>query len=414
MHRITLDYGADDPLLLEVADDALVADCRGPRGVTGAAARRLVTAATDAPVESPPLAAHVVPGDRVVIALAGTMPVAADVVAVVVDRLTTGGVLPADVTVLGAPPLEATSHAPAGAAPAGGAIMSGAPAGVGTIAAFDPTSEPQTSYMAADEAGRPIHLARALVDADVAVTIGGWSWDPAFGGRSLEGELWPAFSRRQCRLDLVRSITLRGRRGLEAWKGANREATWQLGALASLRLVAGRGDTLAAVAFGPPESAAARARTLAEGWRPVVDAPAAVAIASLSDPHGGLAALLRGVAAAARVTTPGGTVCVASRLAERPGVIFARWREGAPLEPLVKEAVRTGDPLLVADAFRTRLFARTLGDRRLVLLSDLDEESLGDLDIGHAATPEVVERLAHRAASIAILHEADRMLPRLA
>ena len=25
-----------------------------------------------------------------------------------------------------------------------------------------------------------------------------------------------------------------------------------------------------------------------------------------------------------------GTVCIASRLAERPGVIFARWREGAP------------------------------------------------------------------------------------
>jgi hypothetical protein len=409
LHCITLDYGADDPLLLEVADDALVADCRGPRGATGAAARRLVTAAVDEPTEGPPLAAHVVPGDRVVIAVAGFVPQAADVVAVVVDRLATAGVTPADVTVLGAPPLEAA----AAITPAAGAAGMAA-AGVGTTATFDPTIEPQTSYMAADEAGRPIHLARALVDADVVVAVGGWSWDAAFGGRSLEGELWPAFSRRQCRLDLVRSITLGGRRGLEAWKEANREATWQLGVSASLRLVAGGGDTLAAAAFGPPEAAAAQAHGLADGWRPVVGAPAAISIASLSAPRGGMATLLRGVAAAARVTAPGGTICVASRLDERPGVIFARWREGTPLEPLVKEAVRTGDPVLLADAFRTRLFARVLGDRRLVLLSDLDEESLGDLDVGHAATPEVVERLAHRAASVAILHEADRMLPRLA
>ena len=408
MHRITLEYGADDPLLLEVADDALVADCRGPRGAAAAAARTLVTAAADEPVAGPPLAAHVVPGDRVVIALAGAVPRAADVVAAVVERLATAGAPPGEVTVLAAPPLEVSVR------PAAHAIAVAPPGGVGATATFDPASEPQTSYMAADEAGRPIHLARALVDADVVVTVGGWSWDAAFGGRSLEGELWPAFSRRQCRLDLVRSIALRGRRGLEAWKAANREATWQLGSLASLRLVAGAGGTLAAAAFGPPETAAARARAAAEGWRPVVSAPAAIAIASLSDPRGGVAALLRAVAAAARVTHPGGTICVASRLDERPGVIFARWREGAPLEPLVKEAVGTGDPVLVADAFRTRFFARALGDRRLVLLSDLDEEALGDLDIGHAATPEVVERLAHRAASLTILHEADRMLPRLA
>jgi len=426
LRHITLDYGADDPLLLEVTDDALVADCRGPRGATVAAARGLVAAAVDEPVEGPPLVAHVVPGDRVVIGVAGNVPQVADAIAVVVARLATAGVSPADVTVLSSPRLE-TSAAPTAGAAAGaiGAIIPGmttpdavaagsASAGVGTTATFDPTSEPQTSYMAADEAGRPIHLARALVDADVVVTLGGWSWDPAFGGRALEGELWPAFSRRQCRLDLLRSLTLGGRRGLTAWKEANREATWQLGVCASLRLVAGQGDTLAGAAFGPPEAAAGGARVLAAEWRPVVARPAAVSIASLSEPRGGVAALLRGVAAAARVTLPGGTVCVASRLDERPGVIFARWREGTPLEPLVKEAVRTGDPVLLADAFRTRLFARALGDRRLVLLSDLDEDTLGELDLGHASTPEVVERLAHRSGSVTVLHEADRMLPRLA
>jgi hypothetical protein len=101
-------------------------------------------------------------------------------------------------------------------------------------------------------------------------------------------------------------------------------------------------------------------------------------------------------------------------MAERFGVVFTRWREGVALEPLVREAARSDDPALLADAVRTRLFARALRDRRLVLLCDLEADAVEELGLGHAATPEVVERLAHRAESVAILHEADRLLPRLA
>ena len=66
MKCITLAYGAKEPLVLEVDDDALVADCRGPVGVIGEAARTLVTAAVAATTLGPPLELHVVPGDRVV------------------------------------------------------------------------------------------------------------------------------------------------------------------------------------------------------------------------------------------------------------------------------------------------------------------------------------------------------------
>jgi len=71
---IRLDYGADDPLLLEVDDDALVADCRGPEGVVGEAARQLVTAALASATAGPPLESNVVPGDRVAIGLTGDLP----------------------------------------------------------------------------------------------------------------------------------------------------------------------------------------------------------------------------------------------------------------------------------------------------------------------------------------------------
>jgi len=399
---IRLDYGADDPLLLEVDDDALVADCRGPEGVVGDAARQLVTAALASATAGPPLESHVVTGDRVAIGLTGDLPQAAEIATATVERLISAGIDPVDISLLQAPPLVG-SASPLGVAAAGIVAVD-----------FDPAVEPQTSYMAADEAGRAIHLARGLVDADVVVSIGQYEWDAACGAGSFEGELWPTFSRRSCREELVRSLATRGRRAVDAWKTSNQEATWQLGVCANLRLVAGRGDTLAAAAFGLPDAATRRARKLAAGWRPEVHGAAMLTIASLSNPRGGLAMLLRAVAAAARVTHPGGTICVVSRLAERPGVIFARWREGAPIDGLVREAVGTGDQTLIIDAFQTRFFARALGDRRLVLLSDLDEATVEELELGFAATPEVVERLAHRGASVVVLHEADRMLPRLA
>jgi hypothetical protein len=133
-------------------------------------------------------------------------------------------------------------------------------------------------------------------------------------------------------------------------------------------------------------------------------------VVSLSDPRS-FPALTAAVAAAARVTEPGGTICVACRVATPPGIVFQRWRQGAALERLVHEAVGTRDTALVADAVQARLFARALGDRRLVLLSDIEEAAVEDLEFGFVAAADAIGRLVERADSVAVLHEADRMLP---
>ncbi len=400
MPAISLDYGADEPLVLEPAPGAAVSDCRGPSGSSGTAACRLVAEAIARPAHGPPLAAHVVPGDRVAVALAGDVPQAAAVVAALTEGLAAAGVT--DVTILHAPPLD--EGRPRGQ-------VTPLPAGA---VAFDPTLDAATSYLAADEAARPLYLARLLVDADVVVAVGGWGWNAALGGRSLEGELWPTFSRLGCRRDLTTALARRGRHALPDWKSAMQEVTWQLGVCASLRLVAGRGDTLATAVFALPDEAGRLAREAARGWSPDVAAPADLAVASLADPQADFGAITRALAAAARVTRPAGTVCIACRVATGPGIIFERWRQGAPLDGLVHEAARLGDPALVADALETRLFARALGDRRLVLLCDIEAETVEELGFGHAASPEAVERLAHRAESLVVLHEADRMLPHVA
>jgi len=403
VHPIEIRSGHDEPLLLEPVPGTEIVECMGPAGLSGDAARAVVRDAVAAPADGPPLEAHVVPGDRAVVAVAGVVPQADGVLAAIAERLRIAGVEAADTTALWAEPLQPlrTWAAPATATAEG----------FGEAAVFDPANDAATAYLVADESGHPLYLARGLVDADVVVAVGTWGWDAALGGRSLEGELWPAFGRRQCRLDLVRALARRGRHALADWRTGMQEITWQLGVCASLRLVPGRHGTLHGAFFGLPESAARQARAAAMDWCPRIDDPVELSIASLSDPHADFGCVTRAVAAAARVTHPGGTICVACRVAAGPGLIFLRWRQGAPLERLVHEAVATGDPALIADALETRLFARALGERRLVLLSDIDESAVEDLSFGHAATPDVLDRLAHRAESVAVLHEADLMLP---
>lgn len=393
MDHVELSYGATEPLVLDVARAALIANLVGPAGSSGTAAARLVAAATGAPPDGPPLSAYAVPGDRVVIAVAGALPQARPVVTAVMEQLAGASVDQTDMTVLHAGP---------------------AVAGLASAQEFHADTVAETAYLAADEAGRPLHVARALVDADVVVTVGEWSYDARLGGRSLGGELWPAFGRAECDAALMLDLARRGRRALRPWADNVRTLTWQLGVTSCLRLVAGRGGTLACATFGTADSAARRARQAASAWAPAVAAPVDLAICSLSQPAAGFDTIARAVAAAARITRPGGTICVACAAGEAPGPVVTRWRQGAPLQALVREACASGDPSLVADAVTARFFARALDDRRLVLLSKLDESAVEDLEFGYAATPDTVARLARRSGSVAVLHEADLMLPHLA
>ena len=124
MEAITLEYGAEEPLVLEPLDGGATA-FTAPRGVVGAEARRLVMEAVTAPLHGPPLAAHVVPGDRVVIAVAGAVVQAPVVVDAVLECLISAGVAEADATVLEGPGLGSL-------APGRGAAASEAPRAAST------------------------------------------------------------------------------------------------------------------------------------------------------------------------------------------------------------------------------------------------------------------------------------------
>ena len=394
---IEIHAGHAEPIRLHRASAQLIAERSGPDGVEGLEANQRVSDAAIRPEDGPPLTAHVVEGDQVVVAVGGDVPQDQAVIDAVVSMISAGGTPADQIEVLR---LWSNRLQP---------VVASA-----STTIFDPTSEPDSSYLMADEAANPRYIARALVDADVVIAIGSFAWDAALGGRSIEGELWPAFSRKTASHDLTRGLAMRPRGEHRRWQQTAQEVLWQLGVIAELRAVPGRGGSLAHVAFGMPAAVTAAARRAAQAWRPSLAQAAEVTVASLSDPSAGLESVVRAAAAASRVTYPDGTVCVASRLREEPGIVFSRWRQGVAVEPLVREAIRSGDTALIHDAFLTRQLSRALGSRRLVLASDLEEATVESLDIGHAASAEDVVRLCTNAESLIVLHEADRMLPRLA
>lgn len=400
--RAVLEWGDEEPIRLVAEKSATVEVFHGPAGLSRDGAAEHVRQILFTEGEMPPLAAHVVPGDRVVIAVCDAIPQGDVVLEAVHDALAHGGVSREETLVL-----DSIAYAAAGRS---------------LRAAED---EARTAYLAADGEGDPLHLARPIVDADVVITIGEWSLDATLPGRSVGGEIWPVFSRHETNSVQMRRMLLDRRGTLRLWRESLHTVLDQLGVIASLRMVRGRDGSLAEVFFGSPARTSASARRAAAAWRPRPIAAADCTVFSLHhDPseaagstttetlrQPSLADLARGIAAAARITAPDGTICGCCRVSESPGPVVARWREGVPLEKLVREAFRSGDDSLVEDAGLAIALSSALGSRRLVLLSDIDPDSVEMLGFGHAESPDAVSRLARSARSLAVLHEADRMIP---
>lgn len=405
---IDLDYAAVNPLPVAVSSSRLLANLCGPAGLSPTDVATAIAQTVGQPISGPPLAQHVVPGDRVVIAIPSPLPGGNATLELVAQGLTSsladGGVAPVDISVLVAPPLDllGPDRSPA-------ALPTGLKEQTHYFLA---ETDEQTAYLLADTEGEPLHLARELVDADVVVAVETFSIDPALGGRSPASELWPGFGRHDRRLSLTRSLLHARKPALAAWKKLADAVTDQLGVLASLRLVPGCGHSLAGCTFGLPADSTRHSRMIAQAWRPAIPQRAALTIAGINVPDCTLATLTRAVAAAARTTRPDGTICVACSLAGLPDGLFTSWRRGESLLGIVGDAANSDDPLILGEALQTLLFAKALGNRRLVLFSGLDEDTVEELDVGHADSPEAVQRLIHQADSVIVLHEADRLCPR--
>lgn len=300
--------------------------------------------ALDHPLGLPPLSLALAPGDQVAVALDENLPQAATAVRTVVEYLARGGIPPTDVTVVRTAPSVVAADRSQGAsngaeAPATNSAppASGDPlliaelpdplgeviAGLGARQVFHNARErAELAFVNVDEEGHEVLLNRALVDADVMISLGCLHVDNARGYHGPHSAWYPRFADEaaQQRFRLWQASS--GQEKKEAARQAAEQAGWLLGALYTVQVVPGDQDAVDAVLSGSYDEVGRQGqRRCSEVWQATVARRARLAVVSI----GGDAAQQtwdnfgRALETALQVCEEGGVVAMCSQLAQRPG-----------------------------------------------------------------------------------------------
>lgn len=400
----TLRYGAGSTVEVDIEPERLLAACGAPGSVGVSDPAAALAAAVAAPLDFPPLAHAVFPGDRVVIAVEDGLPQAAPLVEAVVRTLLDAGSLPGDICVLQA---NADAELVAGEFQKRFADHDGHKV---EVVVHDPTKRDGMSYLAADEAGAPIYINRRLFDADVVLPVGCLRLESSPGYYGVNGTLYPAFS------DLPTQERFRAT-GVNPTSDqiAKRrheadEVAWLLGVLMSIQIVPAAGGNVLHVLAGATESVHRRGNALCrEAWSCEVPRRAELVVAAIEGDRGQQSweNVGRAIAAASRAVTDAGAIALCTELADRPGPAL-QWLGRAKDLPTAMRHIRKQR---TSDAGAANELARALERVQVYLLSRLDESVVEELGVAPVTAAEEIARLASRHRSCILLANAQFASP---
>ncbi len=396
-------YGPSGRLNFDIPPDRLVAHCGLPASpplsdVAGATADALT-----APLDYPPLAQLVVPGDKVCVALADGVPQAAAITRVVVDRLLAAGISVLDITVIRA----STAALPdvvdglSDLLDAGGEPVQ--------VLTHDPADRKRLSYLAASTEGKPVYLDRALADADLVIPIGCQRLDAALGYFGLNSGLFPTFSDAK-NLERYRApLAARSPVQLRRMQQEADQVSWLLGVHFLVQVVPAGDDGVLAVLAGRTGAVdhVARERCL-DAWKSSVPWRAHLVVAALSGPASEQTWLnvARAMSAALRVVEEGGAMAICSDLTEAPGPAV-RWLAAAESpETALREIVRERP----ADALAAAQLVEAISRSRVYFLSGLSPAVVEDLGLTPVDGAEQLQRLAAQQPSCILLANAQYVI----
>jgi hypothetical protein len=393
-----LRYGLDSTLRIDLPPEAVLADCTAPPVVPLDDPSAAVAAALADPIEFPPLAQALVPGDRIALALDHGVPRAASVLAGVVHTLLEAGSPPDDISIVltkadgESPYFDPLAELPAHVREAVHVVT------------HDPADRTSLAYLAASKAGKPIYLNRAIDDADVVLPIGCLRLDGALGYIGLHGGLFPAFSDEdtQARFRAPSSTDWpahQRRRREEA-----DEAAWLLGVHFTLQIVPGPGDTILHILAGESDAVLNRGRQLCEAaWLYRVPRRASLVVATI---EGGQDQqtwdnFARALFAASQAVEDDGAIVLCTDLQCEPGPALRRLAS-----PEALDAIHEIRRDRTADAISASLLVSTCERARVYLLSGLSSDVVEELGLGHVDEPEQVDRLSRQHDSCILLANA--------
>ncbi len=393
-----LRYGVDSTLQIDLPQEALLADCTAPRVTPLDDPSAAVAAALADPIEFPPLARALVPGDRITLALDHGVPRAASVVAGVVHTLLQAETPPGDISIVVTKADDKSAHFDPTAE---------LPAHVREqvhVVTHDPADSTSLAYLAASKEAKPIFLNRAICDADVVLPIGCLRLDSSLGYIGLYGGLFPTFSdeETQARFRAPSSTDWpahQRRRREEA-----DEAAWLLGVQFTLQIVPGPGDSILHILAGESDAVLRRGRQLCEAaWLYRVPRRASLVVATI---EGGQDQqtwdnFARALFAASQAVEDDGAIVLCTELQCEPGPALRRLTSPGALDAL--HEIRRDR---TADAISASLLVSTCERARVYLLSRLSGEVVEDLGLGHVDEPEQVGRLSRQHESCILLANA--------
>ncbi len=400
-----LRFGAQNRVEIDAPAGAIVVDCPAPRGEPAEDIALAVCQALAEPLEFPPLAEAVVPGDHIVIVVEHGVPRANEVVAAVVEWFSDAGVEPADICVLLAPEdgaLEAATLARLGG------LQESARAGQPRLdeRRHDPTDRGSLAYLANIGEGKPVYLNRLICEADFLVPIGCARLETPGGLQSPSEGMYPAFADPAARARYRSPKTAASPVQRNRLRQQAREVEWLLGAMFSIRVVPGPGDSVLAVAAG--ESRAVEQWTQSrcdEAWRFSVPEPADLVVAAI---EGGPAQqtwdhVARALAAAKRAAREGGAIAILSELDTPPGPAM-QFLSSAESPQDALHAITHERP---DDALAAAQLIHSLEGHRVYLLSRLEAEVVESLGMAPMADAGEVRRLVARHDSCVFLANAQ-------
>jgi lactate racemase len=394
----TLRYGDKHVLELNLPADRLIARC----GVADAPVLSDVTATTAAalaaPLDFPPLARAVVPGDHVVLALDHDVPRGREIVAALFDCLVAQQVNPADITLLTVAPLH----------PVGDLhdLLPAAHRDQATLAVHNPDARDQLGYLAVGADDDPIYLNRLLCDADMVVPIGCLRCEPAIDYHGMYGGLFPTFSGRATQDKLFARVLTHAEREEARSREKIQEVGWLLGVQFTVQVIPGSaGEVLQVLAGNANEVFRQGQAECQRAWSAGVPRAAKLVVAAIDGPASEQTwdNMARALTSAARLVAADGAIALCTTIAHPPGPTMKQVSEMKDRRGALKSLHRHR----AADSLPAVALAEALAQTRVYLLSELEESVVEELGMTPLASAAQLARLADRHASCIMLSNAQ-------
>ena len=271
----------------------------------------------------------------------------------------------------------------------------------------DPADKKSQAFLAAATNGEPIYLARELVDAEVAVSIGELAFDSLMGYRGTGSVFYPGLSSTAA---IQRAVGI-GHQELapnddRPLRQLVDEVTWLLGTLFSIQVIPSSGSDVAQVLAGATDNVFRRGKELlADHWLCEVDQRADIVVAAVdcdADGHG-WKQVGAALASARNLVTRGGAIILLTELSAEltPGLELLRQSQSArdALQPLRK--------LSPVDLLPASQSAQAADWADVYLLSRLDEDVVADLFMLPLKDEQGVRRLLDNQKSCVFVEGAQ-------